>query len=85
MINFAEKYQIHIPKDKRGDAPFSTDANLLHTSSEGKVLEDPWVDVPEYVYSRTKSLEKSKSRPQVVELTFYKGDITAINNRKINN
>ena len=60
LINFAEKYQIPIAKDKRGEAPFSTDANLLHTSSEGKVLEDPWIEAPEYVYSRTKSIENSK-------------------------
>ena len=57
LINFAEKYQIPIAKDTRGEAPFSTDANLLHTSSEGKVLEDPWIEAPEYVYSRTKYFE----------------------------
>src|SRR5678816_2442395 len=53
LIEFAEKNQIPVPKDKRGESPFSTDANLLHTSSEGKVLEDPWQEVPDYVYSRT--------------------------------
>src|ERR1700741_3583326 len=53
LIDFAEKNQIPVPKDKRGESPFSTDANLLHTSSEGKVLEDPWEEGPDYVYSRT--------------------------------
>ncbi|MCB2064654.1 MAG: argininosuccinate synthase, partial [Novosphingobium sp.] len=53
LIDFAEKHQIQVPKDKRGESPFSTDANLLHTSSEGKVLEDPWEETPGYVYSRT--------------------------------
>ena len=56
LIDFAEKNQIPVPKDKRGESPFSTDANLLHTSSEGKVLEDPWAEVPDYVYSRTDDL-----------------------------
>ena len=83
LINFAEKYQIHIPKDKRGDAPFSTDANLLHTSSEGKVLEDPWVDVPEYVYSRTKSLENANSTPDEIIISFVKGDAVAINQKNL--
>jgi argininosuccinate synthase len=59
LIDFAEKHQIPVPKDKRGESPFSTDANLLHTSSEGKILEDPWIEVPEFVYSRTKSLEEA--------------------------
>src|SRR5882724_4823423 len=53
LIEYAERHQIPVPKDKRGESPFSTDANLLHTSSEGKVLEDPWAEVPDYVYSRT--------------------------------
>ena len=53
LIEFAEQHQIAVSKDKRGEAPFSTDANMLHTSSEGKVLEDPWDEVPDYVYSRT--------------------------------
>src|SRR5438094_1786458 len=57
LIDFAEKNQIPVPKDKRGESPFSTDANLLHTSSEGKVLEDPWDEVPDYVYSRTDNPE----------------------------
>src|SRR3974390_350200 len=62
LITFAEQYQIPIAKDKRGEAPFSTDANLLHTSSEGKVLEDPWEETPGYVYSRTIDPEQAPER-----------------------
>ncbi len=80
LINFAEKYQINIPKDKKGEIPFSTDANLLHTSSEGKVLEDPWFPAPEHVYSRTKSLENSLDKAEEIIITFEKGDPVAINN-----
>mgnify|MGYP001385662798 FL=1 len=83
LINFAEKHQIPITKDKRGEAPFSTDANLLHTSSEGKVLEDPWIEAPEYVYSRTKSLEKSKANPEEIIVSFKNGDAVAINNKNL--
>ena len=70
LIDFAEKHQIPIAKDNRGEAPFSTDANLLHTSSEGKVLEDPWGEAPEYVYSRTKSIDNSKNSPDEILLSF---------------
>ena len=83
LINFAEKYQINIPKDKRGEAPFSTDANLLHTSSEGKILEDPWTDAPEYVYSRTKSIEDANSTPDEIIISFEKGDPVSINQQKL--
>ncbi len=83
LINFAEKYQIKIPKDKRGEAPFSIDANLLHTSSEGKILEDPWVDAPEYVYSRTKSIEDANSKPDEIIISFEKGDPVSINQQKL--
>ncbi len=83
LINFAEKYQIPIPKDKRGDAPFSTDANLLHTSSEGKILEDPWVEAPEYVYSRTKSLENANLESEEIIISFKNGDAVAINNNSL--
>ena len=61
LIEFAEQHQIPVAKDKRGESPFSTDANLLHTSSEGKVLEDPWQEVPDYVYSRTVNPEDAPS------------------------
>ena len=82
LIEFAEKHQIPIAKDKRGEAPFSTDANLLHTSSEGKVLEDPWIEAPEYVYSRTKSINDSKDSPDEIIISFEKGDPIAINEIK---
>ena len=83
LIEFAEKHQIPIAKDKRGEAPFSTDANLLHTSSEGKVLEDPWLEAPEYVYSRTKSIENSNNIPVEIMISFEKGDAIAVNDKKL--
>ena len=83
LIDFAEKHQIPIAKDKRGDSPFSTDANLLHTSSEGKVLEDPWQEAPEYVYSRTKSIKDSKENPDEIVISFNEGDPIAINEKKL--
>ena len=79
LINFAEAHQIPVPKDKRGESPFSVDANLLHTSSEGKVLEDPWEEAPEYVYSRTASPENAPDEPEIIEIEFEKGDAIAIN------
>ena len=78
LIEFAEAHQIPIPRDKRGEAPFSTDANLLHTSSEGKVLEDPWAEVPSYVYSRTVDPEAAPDEPEYIEIDFTAGDPTAI-------
>src|SRR6201988_2941386 len=78
LIEFAEKHQIPIAKDKRGDAPFSVDANLLHASSEGKVLEDPAQDVPDYVYSRTIDPEKAPDEPEYVTIGFERGDAVAI-------
>ena len=83
LIQFAERHQIPIAKDKRGEAPFSTDANLLHTSSEGKVLEDPWQEAPEYIYSRTKSIQDSKDSPDEIIISFEKGDPVAINEIKL--
>jgi len=83
LINFAEKNQIQVPKDKKGEAPFSTDANLLHTSSEGKILEDPWVEAPEYIFSRTKSLENAQSEPDELTISFKNGDPIAINENKL--
>ena len=82
LISFAEKYQIAFPKDKEGEPPFSTDSNLLHTSSEGKILEDPWVSVPEHVYTRTKSIIESASNPEEIIIKFYKGDPVAINSKE---
>ncbi|TCM82029.1 argininosuccinate synthase [Rhodovulum steppense] len=79
LIDFAEKNQIPIAKDKRGEAPFSVDANLLHTSSEGKVLEDPAIEAPDYVYQRTVDPEKAPDAPEYVEVSFERGDAVAIN------
>jgi argininosuccinate synthase len=79
LIDFAEKHQIQVPKDKRGESPFSTDANLLHTSSEGKVLEDPWEEVPDYVYSRTNNPEDAPDTPEIITVDFERGDAVAIN------
>ena len=79
LIDFAEKNQIPIATDKRGEAPFSVDANLLHTSSEGKVLEDPAVDAPEYVYQRTVSPEHAPDEAEYIEISFEKGDAVSIN------
>jgi argininosuccinate synthase len=79
LIDFAEKNQIPIAKDKRGEAPFSVDANLLHTSSEGKVLEDPAMEAPEYVYQRTANPEDAPDTPEYVEIGFEAGDAVSIN------
>jgi len=78
LIEYAEAHQIPIPRDKRGEAPFSTDANLLHTSSEGLVLEDPWQEVPDYVYSRTVHPEDAPDTPQYVTVDFERGDAVAV-------
>jgi argininosuccinate synthase len=83
LIAFAEAHQIPIAKDKRGEAPFSVDANLLHTSSEGKVLEDPAVEVPDYVYSRTIDPEQAPDRATTITIDFEKGDPTAIDGKKL--
>jgi len=79
LIAFAERHQIPVPKDKRGESPFSTDANMLHTSSEGKVLEDPWEEVPDYVYSRTVNPEDAPDAPEYITIDFERGDGVAIN------
>jgi len=78
LLDFAEKNQIPISKDKRGEAPFSVDANLLHSSSEGKVLEDPSVEAPEFVHQRTISPEEAPDTPTVVTIGFEKGDAVSI-------
>ena len=83
LIKFAEENQIPIAKDKRGEAPFSVDANLLHTSSEGKVLEDPSVPAPEYVYQRTINPENAPAVPEFIEIEFLNGDAVAINGRQM--
>jgi argininosuccinate synthase len=83
LIAFAEQNQIPIAKDKRGEAPFSTDANLLHTSSEGKVLEDPAGEVPGYVYSRTEDPEKAPNEPAYITIDFVRGDPVAVDGKKL--
>ena len=83
LIAFAEKNQIPIAKDKRGEAPFSTDANLLHTSSEGKVLENPGEEVPDYVYSRTVDPEKAPNEPAYVTVDFERGDAIAVDGKAL--
>ena len=81
LIEFAERRQIPIPRDRRGEVPFSQDANLLHVSSEGKALEDPAVEAGEYVFTRTVSPEDAPDRPTVVEIEFEGGDPVAIDGR----
>ncbi len=79
LIEWAEQHQIPVPKDKRGESPFSTDANLLHTSSEGKVLENPWDETPDYVYSRTVNPEDAPDTPEYITIDFERGDGVALN------
>jgi argininosuccinate synthase len=83
LLEFAEANQIPIAKDKRGEAPFSVDANLLHTSSEGRVLENPAEEAPDYVYQRTVDPEAAPDTPEFVEITFEKGDAVAIDGARL--
>jgi argininosuccinate synthase len=83
LLEFAEANQIPIAKDKRGEAPFSVDANLLHTSSEGKVLENPAEEAPEFVYQRVVPVEQAPDAAEMVEITFEKGDAVAINGKSM--
>ncbi len=83
LLEFAEAHQIPVAKDKRGEAPFSVDANLLHTSSEGKVLEDPADEAPEYVYQRTVNPEDAPDAPQMVEIGFERGDAVSIDGERM--
>jgi argininosuccinate synthase len=83
LLDFAEKHQIPIAKDKRGEAPFSVDANLLHSSSEGKALEDPWHEPEEFVYQRTISPEAAPDRAEYVEIEFERGDAVAVDGVKL--
>ena len=83
LIEYAEKNQIIVPKDKMGEPPFSTDSNLLHTSSEGKLLEDPWIEPPEYVFSRTSSIEDSPNKAEELIIEFKNGDPVSINKDKL--
>jgi argininosuccinate synthase len=83
LLGYAEKHQIPIAKDKRGEAPFSVDANLLHSSSEGKVLEDPAVEAPEFVYQRTIAPEDAPDKPTVFTMDFEGGDPVAIDGEQL--
>ena len=81
LMEFAQMHQIPVPKDKRGEAPFSVDANMLHSSSEGKVLEDPWQEAPEYVYQRSVSPMDAPDVATEIEIEFAKGDPVALNGK----
>jgi argininosuccinate synthase len=83
LIEYAETHQIPVPKDKRGEAPFSVDANLLHISAEGKVLEDPNEEAPEYIYSRTTAPEDAPNKATIVEIAFEAGDPIAVDGVKL--
>ena len=83
LLEFAEKNQIPISKDKKGEAPFSVDANILHTSSEGKVLEDPSEIAPEYIFQRTCSPENAPEDAEIIKIKFESGDMIAINDQKM--
>ena len=83
LIDFAEKHQIQVPKDKRGEAPFSVDANMLHSSSEGKVLEDPWVGPEPYVFQRTIDPVDAPDTPEIIEIEFKYGNPVAINGKEM--
>jgi len=83
LIKYAEENQIKVPKDKRGEAPFSVDANLLHISAEGKVLEDPWVEPDEFIYSRTKSPFVAPNKPTEITLEFLNGDPISLNGKPL--
>ena len=83
LIKYAKKNKIPIPKDKKGAPPFSVDDNLYHTSTEGKVLEDPRKQAPEYIFQRTVSPEKAPNKPSYVTIGFKKGDPTSVNNKKL--
>jgi argininosuccinate synthase len=83
LLDYADQHQIPIARDKRGEAPFSVDANLLHISAEGKVLEDPSVEPEEYVFSRTVAPEKAPDRPQYVEVDFARGDPVAVDGERL--
>jgi argininosuccinate synthase len=83
LLDFAEKHQIPISKDKRGEAPYSTDANLLHISYEGKALEDPWVEPFEDMFTRSVSPEKAPDKATYVEIEFEQGNAVAIDGEKL--
>ncbi len=83
LIEWAQAHQVPVPRDKMGDAPFSVDANLLHTSSEGKVLEDPAREAPDYVYQRTVAPEDAPDEPEFIDVAFEEGDAVALNGARL--
>ena len=83
LIKYAKKHNIKIPKDKKGASPFSVDDNLYHTSTEGKILEDPKKQAPEYIYQRTVSPEKAPNKPSYIKIGFKKGNPISVNNKKL--
>jgi argininosuccinate synthase len=83
LLDYADRHRIPIARDKRGEAPFSVDANLLHVSAEGKALEDPWAEPEEFVYSRTAAPEAAPDTPQYVEITFERGDPVAVDGERL--
>jgi argininosuccinate synthase len=83
LLDYAEKHQIPIAKDKRGEAPYSTDANLLHISYEGKALEDPWVQPDESMFTRSVAPEKAPDTPTYIEIEFDRGDPVAVNGKRL--
>jgi argininosuccinate synthase len=83
LLDYADRHQIPIARDKRGEAPFSVDANLLHVSAEGKVLEDPWVEPEEFVFSRTQAPEAAPDAPEYVEIGFARGDPVAVDGQSL--
>jgi argininosuccinate synthase len=83
LIEYAEKHQIQVPKDKAGEPPYSTDANLLHISYEGKALEDPWVGPDESMFTRSVSPENAPDKPTIIEIDFAAGDPVAVNGKKL--
>ncbi|MFZ1682073.1 MAG: argininosuccinate synthase [Rhizobiaceae bacterium] len=83
LVNFAQAHQIPVPKDKQGEAPFSVDANLLHSSSEGKVLEDPWNEPPAYVFQRTVSPEEAPDRATEITIGFKRGDAVSVDGKAL--
>ncbi|MEZ5914962.1 MAG: argininosuccinate synthase [Parvularculaceae bacterium] len=83
LIAWAQAHQVSIPTDKRGEAPFSVDANLLHTSCEGKVLEDPAEEAPDYIFQRTVDPEAAPDTPEVIEIGFEKGDAVSLNGENL--
>ena len=83
LINYARKNNISIPKDKKGAPPFSVDDNLFHTSTEGKVLENPKNSAPEFIFQRTISPEKAPNKPTYLSIGFKNGDPTSVNGKKL--